>query len=81
MVPSDIPKPTDAVLVRLAGIAANADELLTAGEQAPRAPQGLTKIKNDRRRQMEAILVLLADAEVREYIAQLESLGLLPAKR
>jgi hypothetical protein len=30
---------------------------------------------------MEAILVLLADADVRGYIAELERLGLLPIKR
>ena len=76
-----IPMPSDAVLARLAAIAANADQLLAADQQARNMPVGLTTIKNDRRRLMEAILVMLADAGVREYIAELEKLGLLPLKR
>jgi hypothetical protein len=76
----NIPKPSDAVLIRLAAIAAQADKLLAADEQTRNAPVGLTTIKNDRRRTMEAILVMLADADVRGYIAELEKLGLLPIK-
>ena len=76
-----IPTPSDAVLIRLAGIAAHAEELLAADHQKQKEPVGLTTIKNDRRRTMEAILVLLADAEVRKYIAELESQGLLPVNR
>ena len=74
-----IPVPSDAALVRLAGIAAHAEKLLAAGNQIEKAPVGLTTIKNDRRRTMEAVLVLLADPEVRNYLAELERLGLLPA--
>ena len=77
----NIPKPSDAVLIRLAAIAAHADELLAADQQTRKAPVGLTTIKNDRRRTMEAILVMLADADVRGYIAELEKLGLLPVTR
>ena len=73
--------PSDAVLIRLAAIAAHADELLAADQQTRNAPVGLTTIKNDRRRTMEAILVMLADADVRGYIAELEKLGLLPVTR
>ena len=76
-----IPKPSDAVLIRLAAIAAHADELLAADQQTRKAPVGLTTIKNDRRRTMEAILVMLADADVRKYIAELEKLGLLEVGR
>ena len=76
-----VPQPSDAVLVRLAAIAANADDLLAADQQVQRAPVGLTTIRNDRRRMMEAILVLLADSDVRGYIAELERRGLLPIKR
>jgi len=76
-----IPTPSDAVLIRLAAIAALADELLAADQQTRKAPVGLTTIKNDRRRTMEAILVMLADADVRGYIAELEKLGLLPVTR
>jgi hypothetical protein len=76
-----VPKPSDGVLIRLAAIAAHADDLLAADQQVRRAPVGLTTIRNDRRRMMEAILVLLADADVRGYIAELERLGLLPIKR
>ena len=77
----NVPKPSGAVLVRLAAIAAHADELLAAEPQTRKAPVGLTTIKNDRRRTMEAILVMLADADVRGYIAELEKLGLLPVTR
>jgi hypothetical protein len=76
-----VPMPSEAVLIRLAAIAAHADELLAAAERTRKAPVGLTTIKNDRRRTMEAILVMLADADVRGYIAELEKLGLLPVTR
>jgi hypothetical protein len=79
--PNSVPPPSDAVLIRLAAIAANADDLVAADQQVRRAPVGLTTIRNDRRRMMEAILVLLADADVRGYIAELERLGLLRIKR
>ncbi len=77
---ASFPKPSDAVLIRLAAIVARADELLAADQQTRKAPVGLTTIKNDRRRTMEAILVMLADPDVREYVAELEKLGLLPIK-
>jgi hypothetical protein len=79
--PGRIPKPSDAALIRLAGIAAHVEGLLAAEHQTNKAPVGITSIKNDRRRTMEAILVLLADTEVRGYLAELEQLGLLPVKR
>jgi hypothetical protein len=71
-----IPTPSDALVIRLATIAAQVEELLAADHQTEKAPVGLTTIKNDRRRTMEAILVLLADPEVRDYLAELERLGL-----
>jgi hypothetical protein len=71
-----IPSPSDAVLVRLASIAAHAEELLALDHPTDKALVGLTTIKNERRRTMEAILVLLADAEVRDYLAELKRLGL-----
>jgi hypothetical protein len=76
-----IPSPSDAALIRLAGIAAHVEELLAPDHEMQKAPVGLRTIKNDRRRTMEAILVLLADPEVRNYVAELERLGLLPVKR
>jgi hypothetical protein len=78
---NSVPKPSDDILIRLAAIAAHADDLLAADQQGRGAPVGLTTIRNDRRRMMEAILVLLADQDVRRYIAELERLGLLPIKR
>ena len=71
-----IPTPSDTLVIRLASIAAQVEELLAAEHQTEKAPVGLTSIKNDRRRTMEAILVLLADAEVRNYLAELKRLGL-----
>ena len=77
----NIPKPSDATLIRLGSIAAQVEELLAADQPATKAKVGLTTIKNDRRRTMEAILVMLADADVRKYIAELEKLGLLEVGR
>jgi hypothetical protein len=71
-----IPTPSDALVIKLATIAAHAGELLAADDQPEKARVGLTTAKNDRRRRMEAILVLLADAEVRNYLAALKKLGL-----
>lgn len=71
-----IPTPSDALVIKLATIAADAGELLAADDQPEKARVGLTTVKNDRRRMMEAILVLLADAEVRNYLAALKKLGL-----
>jgi hypothetical protein len=58
-----VPAPSDAALIRLATIATHADDLLAAENQMGKVPVGVTDIKNDRRRTMEAILVLLADPE------------------
>ena len=76
-----IPTPSDAALIRLASIAAQVEELLAPDNPMHKAPIGLTTVKNDRRRTMEAILVLLADGEVQNYLSELERMGLLPAKR
>lgn len=75
-----VPAPSDAALIRLAGIAAHVKELMALDYQAEKAPVGLGTIRNDRRRKVEAILVLLADPEVRDYLAQVEREGLLPVK-
>ena len=73
-----IPEPSDALVLKLASIAAHAAELIAADHQAEKAPVGLATLKNERRRTAEAILVLLADAEMRNYLAELKRLGLLP---
>ena len=75
-----IPAPSDEALIRLAGIAAHVEELMALDYQAEKAPVGLKTLRNDRRRKVEAILILLADPEVREYLVELEREGLLPAK-
>jgi hypothetical protein len=77
---SEIPTPSEAVLIRLAGIASQVEELLAIDYQKEKAPIGLGAAKNDRRRTMEAILVLLADAGVRNYLAELRRLGLVPIR-
>ena len=74
------PTPSDAALIRLASIAANVEELLAADHEIEKAPVGLRTVKNDRRRSMETVLVLLANPEVRAYLAELKRLGLLPLK-
>jgi hypothetical protein len=72
-----IATPSDALVIKLASIAVHAGELLAADDQPQKALVGITTVKNDRRRRMEAILVLLADAEVRNYLAQLKKVGLI----
>jgi hypothetical protein len=76
-----VPTPSDAALIRLASIAAQVGDLLTPDNPLDKALVGIKTAKNDRRRAMEAVLVLLADSEVRSYLNELERLGLLPVKR
>jgi len=75
-----VPAPSDAALIRLAGIAAHVEELMALDYQAEKAPVGLKTLRNDRRRKVEAILLLLADPEVHAYLAELDREGLLPVK-
>lgn len=74
------PAPSDAVLIKLAGIAERVRELMALDSPVGKAPVGLNTIRNDRRRSVEAIMLLLADSEVRDYVAELERLGLLQVK-
>jgi hypothetical protein len=77
----NIPAPSDAVLIKLAGIAERVRELMALDSPVGKAPVGLNTIRNDRRRTVEAIMLLLSDPEVRDYLAELERLGLLRVKR
>lgn len=72
-----IPEPSEALVIKLASIAAHAAELVAVDHQTEKAPVGLTTLKNERRRTAEAIMVLLADAEVRDYLAELKKLRLM----
>jgi hypothetical protein len=74
-----VPALSDAAIIRLAGIAARVEELMALDYQAEKAPVGLKTLRNDRRRKVEAILLLLADPEVRRYLTELKREGLLPA--
>jgi hypothetical protein len=76
-----LPAPSDEVLIRLATLAAHVQEMLAADHPLDKTPVGLTTAKNQRRRAMETILILLADPGVRGYVAELERLGLLQIKR
>src|SRR5437879_12500113 len=76
-----IPTPSGAVLKRLAGIAVQVEELLAADHPAGKAPVGLTRIKNDRRRSSEPILGLLADSERTVYLVALQALVREAARR
>jgi hypothetical protein len=67
-----VPRPSDAVLIKLARIATNVREVMAADHPSERLRVGLSKIQNERRRTVEKILVLLADPEVRAYLAQVE---------
>ncbi len=72
--------PSDAALIRLAHIPAHVEELMALDYQAEKATVGLRTLRNDRRRKVEAILLLLADPDVRDYLAELDRQGLLPVK-
>jgi hypothetical protein len=76
-----IPTPSDAVVIQLATLAAHVEELLIANNPVDKTPVGLTTAKNQRRRAMETILVLVADPGVRDYVSELEELGLVKIKR
>ena len=76
-----VPSPTDEVLIRLATIAAHVQEALLADHPVDKAPVGLSTARNQRRRAMETILVLLADPALRGYVSELERLGLLQIAR
>jgi hypothetical protein len=70
----DIPKPTDAVIIKLAEIASHVGGVLAIDHPVDRAPVGMRTMKNDRRRAVEKVLVLLADPEVRSYLAEVRKL-------
>jgi hypothetical protein len=74
-----VPKPSDTALIRLATIAAYVEVVLIPDQPVVKARVGLQTAKNDRRRAMETLLVLIADPEVRDYVAELQRLGLLPS--
>lgn len=69
------------MLIQLATLAAHVQEMLAAEHPVDKTPVGLTTAKNQRRRAMETILVLLADPGLRGYVSELERLGLLQIKR
>ena len=71
---TEIPRPSDAVLTRLAVIAVRIEELMAFDQPRSKAPVGLTTIKNDRRRCVEQVLVLLADPELKNYLAKVRGL-------
>ena len=72
-----IPAPSDAVVVKLAGIAERVRALMALDSPVGKAPVGLSTIRNDRRRTVEGIMLVLADPEVRDYLAELDRLGFL----
>ena len=76
-----VPVPTDEVLIRLATIAAHVQEALLADHPVNKTPVGLSTARNQRRRAMETILVLIADPGLRGYVSELERLGLLQIQR
>ena len=71
---TEIPRPSDAVLTRLGAIAVRVEELMAFDQPRTNAPVGLTTIKNDRRRSVEEVLVLLADPELKNYLAKVRGL-------
>ncbi len=65
-----VPRPSDAVLIKLAGIATHVREVMAADHPSERLRVGLSKIQNERRRTVEKILLLLAEPELRAYLAR-----------
>jgi hypothetical protein len=79
--PDPVPPPTDDVLIQLATLAAHIRDALVEDHPLDKTPVGLSTAKNQRRRAMETILVLLADPDLRGYVSELERLGLVKIKR
>lgn len=77
----DIPAPSDEVLIKLAGIAERVRELMALESPVGKAPVGLNTIRNERRRTVEAVMLLLADGELQSYLSELETLGLIAVKK
>ena len=75
--PGAIPMPSESVVLTLARIASQVEATLVPKPGADRARVSLQTARNDRRRAMESVLVLLDDAGVREYVAELDRLGAL----
>jgi hypothetical protein len=75
-----VPAPSDTVVIKLAWIAERVRELMALDSPVGKAPVGLKTIRNDRRRTVEAIMLLLADGEMRKYLGELERLGILATK-
>ena len=75
-----IPAPSDAVVTKLAWIAQRVKELMALDSPVGKAPVGLNTIRNERRRTVEAIMLLLADPELRSYLEEMQSLSLLQVK-
>ena len=74
MTNAEMPQPSEAVLKTMATIAIQAEEILVADHAREKAPVGLKTFTNDRRRSMEQILVLLADPELKSYLAEVRTL-------
>ena len=68
-------QPSDAVIVKLAEIATRVEEVLAIDHPADKGRIGMTNLKNDRRRAVERVLVLLADPEVRSYLTKVRALS------
>ena len=75
--PGAIPMPSESVVLTLARIASKVQATLVPKPGADRARVSLQTARNDRRRAMESVLVLLDDAGVREYVAELDRMGAL----
>jgi hypothetical protein len=71
----------DDVLIQRATLAAHVQEMLAAVTRWTRRRWVSQPAKNQRRRAMETILVLLADSGVRRYVSEVERLGLVQIKR
>jgi hypothetical protein len=69
-VKEQVPRPSDAVLIKLTRIATHVREVMAADHPSERLRVGLSKVQNERRRTVEKILLLLADPELRAYLAR-----------
>ncbi len=70
----EIRKPSQAVAVKLAQVASHVEELLAIDRSMDKTPLGMRNLKNNRRRTVEKVLMLLADPEVRSYLAAVRKL-------
>jgi len=68
-------KPSDSVVAKLAEIVTHVEDVLAIDRPVDKPRVGMTNLKNDRRRAVERVLLLLADPDLRAFLGEVRSLN------